>query len=742
MLKRFLLALTCTVMLVQVQAQNAKLAADLPAILNFETEHSGTMPRGWGGGPTETIFVDHDVVHGGRTSARLDRNSRSSEMFSTITNSVPVEFGGKTIEWRGFLRTEDVSGFTGLWMREDADTGPVAFDNMQQRQINGTRNWTEYSVTLPVRSEAKRLFFGVLLSGTGKVWADDLQLLVDGKPVWDAPKAERTKTILDLDHEFDAGSQVALSSITSLQIQNLGTLAKVWGFLKYHHPAVTSGKRHWDYELFRIMPKILAAQSRDAASVAMRDWIQHLGDVPACQTCASLQDDDLQLKPDLGWIDQENPELAGLLRSLYRNRAREGQFYVSQAPNVGNPVFEREFPYPAIKFPDAGYQLLGLFRLWNIVEYWYPYRNVLDQDWSQVLLEFIPRTALAKDKNAYQLEMVALIGKITDTHANLWNLPPQLRPPTGTCQVPVLTRFIEDRPVVTGYSHEKDGPATGLKIGDIIDSLDGQPVRELIERWIPYYPASNQAARLRDIARAMTRGACSPVAVAVRRENTSLTLTAERIPLSNLNNSTAATHELPGETLRLLSNDIAYLKLSSVKASEAATYIQRANATKGLVIDIRNYPSEFVVFALGSLLVDETTPFARFTTGDLQNPGAFHWTKPVTLTPQKPHYTGKLAILVDETSQSQAEYTAMAFRSAPHAIVVGSMTAGADGNVSQIALPGGLSTMISGIGVFYPDKKPTQRVGIVPDIEVKPTIAGIRAGRDEVLDEAVRQVLR
>jgi len=130
------------------------------------------------------------------------------------------------------------------------------------------------------------------------------------------------------------------------------------------------------------------------------------------------------------------------------------------------------------------------------------------------------------------------------------------------------------------------------------------------------------------------------------------------------------------------------------------------------------------------------------TTGDLQNPGAFHWTKPVTLTPQKPHYTGKLAILVDETSQSQAEYTAMAFRSAPHAIVVGSMTAGADGNVSQIALPGGLNTMISGIGVFYPDKKPTQRVGIVPDIEVKPTIAGIRAGRDAVLDEAVRQLLR
>jgi C-terminal processing protease CtpA/Prc len=49
--------------------------------------------------------------------------------------------------------------------------------------------------------------------------------------------------------------------------------------------------------------------------------------------------------------------------------------------------------------------------------------------------------------------------------------------------------------------------------------------------------------------------------------------------------------------------------------------------------------------------------------------------------------------------------------------------------------------MISGIGVFYPDKRPTQRIGILPDVEIKPTIAGIRSGRDEVLEEAIRQIL-
>jgi C-terminal processing protease CtpA/Prc len=80
----------------------------------------------------------------------------------------------------------------------------------------------------------------------------------------------------------------------------------------------------------------------------------------------------------------------------------------------------------------------------------------------------------------------------------------------------------------------------------------------------------------------------------------------------------------------------------------------------------------------------------------------------------------------------------MALRAMPNAIVVGSTTAGADGDVSLIHLPGQLSTLISGLGVFYPDHRPTQRVGIVPDIVVMPTIQGIAAGRDEVLESAVR----
>ena len=79
----------------------------------------------------------------------------------------------------------------------------------------------------------------------------------------------------------------------------------------------------------------------------------------------------------------------------------------------------------------------------------------------------------------------------------------------------------------------------------------------------------------------------------------------------------------------------------------------------------------------------------------------------------------------------------MSYQVHPNAIVIGSTTAGADGNVAEFYLPGGISTMISGVGVYYPDGKETQRVGIIPDIEIKPTIQGIKDGRDEVLEKAI-----
>jgi hypothetical protein len=99
---------------------------DLAEILGFENGHPGAFPAGWGGGPTDTIFTDDQVVHSGKYAARIERSSSSSATFSTVTTGIPRDFAGKTLVWRGFVKTENVSDSVALWLREDGDTPNLA----------------------------------------------------------------------------------------------------------------------------------------------------------------------------------------------------------------------------------------------------------------------------------------------------------------------------------------------------------------------------------------------------------------------------------------------------------------------------------------------------------------------------------------------------------------------------------------------------------------------------------------
>jgi hypothetical protein len=712
--------------------------------LGFERTDSASVLSHWGGGPDSTRFLDSTLVHGGRYSGRLERTAKSADTFSAFFLEIPVDFSGQTLELRGWLRYQDVTGYAGLWQRQDGSADvALQFDNMAARQLSGTADWAEFSVKLPLDPKARSVSVGSLLVGTGRVWADDLRLFVDGKPLADVPMKLIPRTVLDTDTSFTAGSRIAIETVTPKQLDHLVLLGKVWGFLKYHHPAVVRGERQWDFDLFRVLPGVLAAKNAGAAQRELSRWITGLGPLPPCTACVKLPET-LVLAPRLSWLSDRarlGDALSAQLVAVHQRRPDVNeQFFVAFGRGARNPDFTNELEYPMQNEPDPGYRLLALYRMWNIIEYWSPYRELADSDWDATLREFIPRFLAARTRTAYRLELMALLARVHDTHTSLANRL-DAQPPGGRAYLPVMMRFVEQQAIVFKFTDPQQGPATGLRVGDVIAAIDGVPVDTLVARWRAFYGASNESSRMRNIARSITRGAPGPVRLSVLRDGQSLSLHAERTLGDSADRARQQTHDHAGPTFRRLSNDVAYLKLSSVKRAEVSDYLNGMKGARCLVIDLRNYPSDFLVFDLGVHLVRKPTPFAKFTGGDVQNPGAFAFGMPVTLEPAQPYVECPVAILVDEATQSQAEYTTMAFRSRPGTVVVGSQTAGADGNVSNVLLPGAQRTMISGIGVYYPDGTPTQGIGIVPDLEVRPTIAGIRAGRDELLEAAVLRVL-
>lgn len=84
----------------------------------------------------------------------------------------------------------------------------------------------------------------------------------------------------------------------------------------------------------------------------------------------------------------------------------------------------------------------------------------------------------------------------------------------------------------------------------------------------------------------------------------------------------------------------------------------------------------------------------------------------------------------------------MMFRAADGMRFVGTPTVGADGDVTNFTIPGGMTLAFTGANVRWPDGRPTQRVGLQPDLRIEPTAHDIAQGKDVVLLTALRAALR
>jgi hypothetical protein len=141
--------------------------------------------RGWfaaGSKPSEfEAGVDVGHAHEGQASAFLKSKQSSVDGFGTLMQSIRAEqYKGKRVRLSGFVNSQEVEGWAGLWMRVDQGKDAIAFDNMQDRPIKGTTGWQRYDVVLDVPSEATGISFGILLAGTGEVWLSGTKFDVVG----------------------------------------------------------------------------------------------------------------------------------------------------------------------------------------------------------------------------------------------------------------------------------------------------------------------------------------------------------------------------------------------------------------------------------------------------------------------------------------------------------------------------------------------------------------------------------
>lgn len=505
-MKLVLIILLLCLVIVSVKAQTENPSIEYN--LGFErVSNDAKLPDNWnkfGASPDYDLRIDIFEKRSGNNSVLIEHSAgeKAENSFGSIRLKIPAEFDGNEIELRGYLKLKDVAGgYAGMFLRIDGSNGILQFNNMFEQSLQGTKDWTEYSIKLSLPKNARTIFVGALLTGTGKLWVDDFQVFFDGKDIKETKRKPIVEYKAEKDKEFDAGSTVNSIRLTRTNTENLATLGKVWGFLKYHHPAVTRGDYNWDYELFRILPKILAAENRNLANSMLSAWIESFGKIEKGEA-ANIDATKIKLNPDLFWINAKGlgSKLANQLNELKTAKRGEESYYVELAPKVGNPVFNNEKPFATMKYSDAGFRLLSLFRYWNIIRYYFPYRHLIEENWENVLVEFLPKFADAADELEYKKAVLALIARIHDTHAFIWGADETLERFEGINYAPVEVTFVENKAVVTGFYHDELAKKIPLKFGDVIETVNGKKVANIVKEKLPFTPASNYPTQLREIA--------------------------------------------------------------------------------------------------------------------------------------------------------------------------------------------------------------------------------------------------
>lgn len=137
--------------------------------------------KGWflaGSQPQDYEMGVEDLGDGKGKAAYLhSKQGASAGGFGTVMQNVsPERYRGQRVRLSGLLKSNDVKGWAGFWLRIDGKDArqPLAFDNMVDRGVRGTTEWQRYSIVLDVAEESRNIAFGFLLAGSGQLWADEL----------------------------------------------------------------------------------------------------------------------------------------------------------------------------------------------------------------------------------------------------------------------------------------------------------------------------------------------------------------------------------------------------------------------------------------------------------------------------------------------------------------------------------------------------------------------------------------
>ncbi|MDB5145915.1 MAG: Peptidase family, partial [Mucilaginibacter sp.] len=407
--------------------------------------------------------------------------------------------------------------------------------------------------------------------------------------------------------------------------QKIAIYTKVWGFIKYHHPAVATGNIDWDSVYIAHIHQVISAKNSIELNSQITALINAAGPVKAIVQ-AKVPAEVFTANFSLQWLHNSallSNSIKKKLLFIYNNR-NQGNCRFIKYNNQSD--FSGERQYDDMSFPTTEYRLLFLARFWNVINYFDPYKYLIGEDWEVVLNRFIPKFIAVNDTLSYYKALLELSVSLHNGHSYVSITGDYTRMNDllyGKYTAPFYTQIVDGIAIVRKTANDSLCRKANIIPGDIILEIDGIPISKKITQLQAYVSGSNLISQNSMIGWRLFDTHLIDENLKIKRGNHIIPTKVHCIPTKSkswvdVNNYTA------NQTgYKSIGNSIAYIYAAQIEDNNLDTMRKLIMRSKAVIFDVRNYPGQDAFFNIMGVMLPEPKYIDYSTMFMADNPGMF-----------------------------------------------------------------------------------------------------------------------
>lgn len=621
----------------------------------------------------------------GRIYKSMRVNRLTPDVLEALTGELtgqidPTPHRGKEVKLRAAFKLIplDKNAYGQLYMSERREKFQTGFTASSEKGVIRSSQWTYHEITGKLSDDPHRLFCRIRLKQRGQLWVDDIQFFVKENGEWKPVEFDNPG------FEKDTPGQAPIE----------------WYSDDRHHTFTVTADT--------------SAKGKKSLLIKSKPVIRLFDKKP--------KEGEIISKPLGGGLACTFPI------TLYSSQAHTYPRADAAAFNALKAAIKENTP-EKMTWKSRDVRLAGIVISWNIFQHFYPYFDVTGTDWHAQLPKALSEAYDAQSSRDFQMTLGRFTATLKDGHMSVsWSGDKVKRK-----YPPIAIERIEGKAVVTAVAKDAN---TGLKPGDILIQRDGEPVEDIIHRIKQTQGGASEGWLNWRTYRRVVRGPeNTTVTLKIRRGNQIMEFPVKRT-MKYWDYYQLMQHHKKFEKI---AEGIYYMNMDAINMEEIEKQMPLLEKAKAIICDLRGYPKNTIKFIQHLLKEKDTSDkwmrIPNVIYPDYKKVAYSHYSW--DLVPVQPHLSAKIIFITDGRAISYAESYMSFIEHYKLATIVGAPTAGTNGNINPFTLPGGYRIGWTGMRVLKHDGSQLHGVGIHPHVPVKRTIAGVREGRDQLLEKAI-----